>query len=44
LRAAQAADVLARLAHGLGGHGAGVDDHGVLDPGGGGERFIASVS
>jgi hypothetical protein len=37
VRAAELADFLPRLAHGLSGHGAGVDDHGVLDPGGVGQ-------
>ena len=35
--AAQPADLLAGLAHRLGGHGAGVDDHGVAEAGGRGE-------
>ena len=42
--AAQAADLLARLAHRLGGDGAAVDDDDVADAGRRGEPFIASVS
>ena len=42
--APQLADGLRGLAHGLGGHGAGVDDDGVAEPGRGGMARITSDS